>query len=308
MNRSITIKEFTKYLENCSLEELKGIASKIDPYMFPKRYQLVNEKLSILQSTSQSNKKRIPSKNERTKTTKDISTGPFKNLNPPKWPFNDIICGISLPVFIIIYNMLAEYLRPSFSPVFGFIFFISIFILSIAIMLIYPIYACKKRQFWPLISFTNIRNILNEIGTSFLYWLLIGIILGLTLATTKAIFNMPDQESLMIKFISNIPNTTLLVIIIIYISILGPIIEEIFFRGFLYNSMKTHFPVWVAIIFQAVFFSFIHDPYDLMHIFSTFLMGVAFAWAYELRGTLLSPIFIHIIANIMWSLRAIMAR
>ena len=290
-------KEYAVYIKSCSYQGLLSILRHMDITKNPIRYNMVIEEINKRQN-----------EREIKRPKKVISTGPFENLNPAKWPFNDIILGISLPVFIIIYNIFEGYLTAFFSPVSGFIFFITIFILSSAIMLIYPIYTCKKRQFWPLFSFTNIENILKEIGTSFLYWLLIGIILGLILGIIKIALNIPDQQSFLVRFVSNIPNSAILVVIILYVSILGPIIEEIFFRGFLYNSMKTHFPVWMAMIFQAAFFSMVHDPNDLMHMFYTFLMGVALALAYESRGTLLSPIFIHIIANSGWSIRVIMAR
>lgn len=70
MNRPITLKEFAKYLDTCSLEQLKAIALKLDPNLFPKRYRLVNEKISVLRSGSQSNIIRKPSKKEKTKKIK----------------------------------------------------------------------------------------------------------------------------------------------------------------------------------------------------------------------------------------------
>jgi|WetSurMetagenome_2_1015567.scaffolds.fasta_scaffold213549_2 membrane protease YdiL (CAAX protease family) len=232
------------------------------------------------------------------------STGPFENLNPPKWPFIDIIWGISIPSFILIYNIFLVYFTPFMNSAPGLIFFLSIYILTCTLMFVYPIYICKKRQFWPLFSITNIQTIVKEFCISFLYWLLIGIVLGLILTIITVTFGIPAQPSLMGRYISHISNNSILLIIIIYISILGPIIEEIFFRGFLYNSMKTHFPVWLAVVFQAAFFSFIHDPNDLMKLLSTFMIGIALALVYESRGTLLSPIFIHIIINSLWSIRA----
>lgn len=289
--------EYAAYIKDCSYNDLLGIIRYLDSTKHPERYEIVYEEI-----------KKRRTKKQSTKPQEKISTGPFENLNPSKWPYKDIIWGIGLPIFILIKNIFGKYYVPLISPKYGFILFLSIYILSSLIMFVYPIYVCKKRQFWPLISITNIQNVLKEFCLSFLYWLMIGIVLGIIMTSIMKLFNVSDQQSLMDRFISNISNTTVLSIILLYISIWGPIIEEIFFRGFLYNSLKTHFPVWIAIIFQAIFFSIIHDPNDFLRLFSTFLAGIALALIYEYRGTLLSPIFVHIILNSIWSIRAIMMR
>ena len=85
----------------------------------------------------------------------------------------------------------------------------------------------------------------------------------------------------------------------------GPIVEEIFFRGFLYNALKIHFPVIFAAIVQATVFALVH-PYDLMNRLSTFLIGIGLIIVYERRKNLVSPILVHCMMNFTFILRILL--
>ncbi len=79
--------------------------------------------------------------------------------------------------------------------------------------------------------------------------------------------------------------------------IIGPVIEEIFFRGFMYPAFKRVFGVWPAIIISSVIFGVFHaDPWLMAPIA---LMGVALAYLYEKEGTLAAPIAFHALNNLV---------
>jgi len=79
-------------------------------------------------------------------------------------------------------------------------------------------------------------------------------------------------------------------------SVISPLYEEIFYRGFLYTFFKNRFGVTYGVIISATIFTFAHIPtYNAMPV--NFLGGVIFALAYERTKSIWPPILIHGIVN-----------
>lgn len=79
--------------------------------------------------------------------------------------------------------------------------------------------------------------------------------------------------------------------------IVGPVIEEIFFRGFLYPAFRRVFGVWPAIIISSAIFGIFHANVWLMVPIS--LMGGVMAYLYEKEGSLAAPIAFHALNNLV---------
>ena len=75
----------------------------------------------------------------------------------------------------------------------------------------------------------------------------------------------------------------------------GPIVEEIFFRGFIYSAVKKKIGVWRAIVLTAILFSLIHR--NLFGFIPILILGIALAWLYEKTGSLIPSITLHIVHN-----------
>jgi len=78
----------------------------------------------------------------------------------------------------------------------------------------------------------------------------------------------------------------------------APVAEEIYFRGFLYNSLRSICPAWTAVFFQAFLFGLGHI-YQPLGVFVTFVIGLLLALIYEWRKTLLATIFVHGMYNMV---------
>lgn len=79
-------------------------------------------------------------------------------------------------------------------------------------------------------------------------------------------------------------------------SVISPIYEEIFYRGFMYTFFKERFGVGYGVMISATIFTFAHIPtYNAMPV--NFLGGVIFALAYERTNSIWPPILIHGIIN-----------
>lgn len=79
--------------------------------------------------------------------------------------------------------------------------------------------------------------------------------------------------------------------------LIGPIVEEVYFRGFMYPAFKRALGTWPAIIVSGAIFGVFHvNPWL---IFPTSLMGMAMAYLYEKEGSLAAPFFLHALNNLV---------
>lgn len=79
------------------------------------------------------------------------------------------------------------------------------------------------------------------------------------------------------------------------VGILAPLVEEIFFRGIIFTKLKNKIDLKLAILIQAILFSFIHlNPAQY---FSCLLLGILAACYYEKCDSMIAPIILHVSFN-----------
>ncbi len=78
--------------------------------------------------------------------------------------------------------------------------------------------------------------------------------------------------------------------------IIGPVAEEIFFRGILYGFFRT-WGILTAVIFSTLLFVLPHIGGGVLP-FTQTIGGIVFALAYEKEKSLLTPITIHCLGNL----------
>ena len=81
-------------------------------------------------------------------------------------------------------------------------------------------------------------------------------------------------------------------------AVAGPLLEELFFRGFIYPAFKNRLGKSGAILLSAALFSSLHFN------FSGWLpilgLGILLAWSYEKSGKLMVPVLIHSFHNTLF--------
>ncbi len=77
--------------------------------------------------------------------------------------------------------------------------------------------------------------------------------------------------------------------------ILSPVVEEIIFRGLVYNRMKRYFPMKLSIAVSALLFGIYHQ--NVVQGIYGFIMGLLLAWSYEYFDSFTAPLLIHVAAN-----------
>jgi len=86
--------------------------------------------------------------------------------------------------------------------------------------------------------------------------------------------------------------------------LLFPVIEEIFFRGFLLTFLKNYTSTWLAIILSGGIFAFAH--LNLGAAPPLWFLGIVLGVAYEHTGSLIVPISVHACFNLATGLSLLM--
>lgn len=77
-------------------------------------------------------------------------------------------------------------------------------------------------------------------------------------------------------------------------AVLGPIGEELVFRGVIQSALEKH-GSWVALIGSSLLFAAIHGPSVIFVV--AFVMGFFFGAVYRLSGSIWPAITLHIVYN-----------
>jgi membrane protease YdiL (CAAX protease family) len=92
----------------------------------------------------------------------------------------------------------------------------------------------------------------------------------------------------------------LLGIMMLSLSVLAGIGEELFFRGFMQTRLQRRWGPWPAIVITAVAFGLIHlDP---VHAPLACLSGLLLGWITEQTGSVLPAVAAHVVNNGLWVL------
>jgi membrane protease YdiL (CAAX protease family) len=100
-----------------------------------------------------------------------------------------------------------------------------------------------------------------------------------------------------LKLLNNPLPTTIQNIVVFFLvgGVIGPIAEEIFFRGIIYGFFRQ-WGIFIAIAISTLLFVFIH-PVGQNLPFTQLVGGIVFAVAYEKEKSLMVPITIHSLGN-----------
>ncbi|MGD2072580.1 MAG: type II CAAX endopeptidase family protein [Candidatus Thorarchaeota archaeon] len=107
---------------------------------------------------------------------------------------------------------------------------------------------------------------------------------------TERILGQFPLEELMEQIITEDP-----LLMGINTGVVGPIGEEVFFRGFVYTGLRRKFGVRGGIFWSSLFFGLTHGiPWQIPY---AFVAGIILAYVYEKTGSLYSPIILHVVNN-----------
>jgi len=140
------------------------------------------------------------------------------------------------------------------------------------------------------------RNVLYGIGG----YIAAVPLLILTLAVTAVIiatFKLKPPVQPIVDVLMKEDNVPVLIYSSLFASIAGPIMEEIFFRGFMYNACKKRMNVFWSIMITASIFSLLHA--HVVGFLPILILGILLAYLYEKTGSLIPSMTVHIIHNLV---------
>ncbi len=81
----------------------------------------------------------------------------------------------------------------------------------------------------------------------------------------------------------------------LFVAVLGPVMEELFFRGVAYAGFRKKFGVWPAAVLCSLMFATLHMHW--IAFFPIFFLGMFLTMLYEISGSLIPSITAHVLHN-----------
>ena len=85
------------------------------------------------------------------------------------------------------------------------------------------------------------------------------------------------------------------VLLVLIVVVGAPIVEELFFRGFLFRILRVRAGFWLAAVLDGLIFGAVHGSLIILPVLA--VLGVALCWVYERTGSLFPCIAIHALNN-----------
>ncbi|PHR97635.1 MAG: hypothetical protein COA78_27320 [Blastopirellula sp.] len=128
------------------------------------------------------------------------------------------------------------------------------------------------------------------------------LITGLTQLVITAFVPEPVVTPDVAKIIQRSEGTMTMYLLLFAIALYGPIAEELFFRGFLFNAFRDRMPLIAAVLIQSILFAVLHC-YSAEYTIIVFPTALVLTLVYYWRATILTPMFIHIGFNSLAAIR-----
>ena len=145
----------------------------------------------------------------------------------------------------------------------------------------------------------SLKNFLKNIFYGIVGYIALVPVLILILIVTAIIINVtkyvPPRQPVVELFLKE-KGLAFLTYSGLFAAIVGPIIEELFFRGFMYGALKKHIGIFWSMMATAAVFAALHA--HLVGFIPIMALGILLAYLYEKTGTLVSSITVHMIHNL----------
>ncbi len=145
----------------------------------------------------------------------------------------------------------------------------------------------------------SLKNFMKNVLCGITAYVALVPVLVAILAAIAFISNMinyvPEKQAVVELFLKE-KDARFLFYTSIFAAVVGPIIEELFFRGFMYSAFKKYVGVIGAMFITAVMFAALHA--HAVGFIPIVALGLLLAYLYEKTGTLVSSITVHVIHNV----------
>ena len=107
----------------------------------------------------------------------------------------------------------------------------------------------------------------------------------------------PDQEDIGKQLGVCNPGIGIVIAAVVAITVIAPVAEEIFFRGFFFAGLRSGWSLWPSALLSGAVFGLVHAPTGPTAAIPLAALGAGLAWLYNKTDSLWPCIFAHFINN-----------
>ena len=128
-----------------------------------------------------------------------------------------------------------------------------------------------------------------------------GLLGGVTLAALHFPYHIVFQGSPIPNSSDISTNSPFLIILFLFLgAVVGPLFEELYFRGCIFRLLKTNLGFTAATAISSTLFAYGHDQNNFDVFFGKFIISLFLTFLYECSGNIISPIIAHSMGNTFW--------
>ncbi len=117
------------------------------------------------------------------------------------------------------------------------------------------------------------------------------------MAWVAQLFSYEPEPQTIVQIYLKSSSDNYLLYFTLFVALVGPVIEEIFFRGFTYTAFRHRWGVKWALVGSSGLFALMH--LDLITFFPIFVLGIFLAYLYEKTGSLVPSMVVHVTHNFL---------
>jgi uncharacterized protein (TIGR03067 family) len=213
-------------------------------------------------------------------------------LSVVPWRWSDLLIGL-LPVVAVggALLLLDPYWVFAHAPWLRWL----LMLLGTAWLLVYPLWVARRRHA-PRPRLPGLRAVAIELALAIPLLLGVWLALAILFIAWALLVGAAEPTRSPLEPVVRSPNWVGTLFIILMAVGIGPLAEEVFCRGMLYNALRQRLPLAVALVLQAVLFGAAHS-FSVEYAVVAGLLGLALAGVYQWRKTLLAPVLLHSLYN-----------
>lgn len=167
--------------------------------------------------------------------------------------------------------------------------------------LLFPLFVLYRRNGAIRDRFPGVKRIAIETMISFG----VLVLLAATVVGVAATIKLLSPEATLIpvtwmRRAEQLGDSRLIWVLLVSSITVAPLCEEVFFRGFLHQALKSRMPIAVAAFIQSGLFALMHGL-DLILTPASLFVGLILTIVYEWRKTLVTPVCLHAAINVACS-------
>lgn len=171
-------------------------------------------------------------------------------------------------------------------------------VMDVTAILIVLYFTVKKFKGGIAVLGVSLRSFLKNLKVGIISYVGFLPILTLIFAVVITVLQITGYEqppSPVLEIFYEESRPALLMVMTILVAVIGPVAEELFFRGFAYPAVKKRFGIKIAITAVSVIFAMLHM--NVVAFFPIVALGILLAYLYEKTGSLIPSIAVHILHN-----------